>query len=238
MNFATTHFIPRSWVKISDMVVLGIPRSASSSHTVSRPPLVIAAWTHSTASGGLLVPGLPDVGHFHRFQIIFEEFVPHCYLFCTHCVISKSLLNHPNSFCRGMFKLHAKFDADSLLYQLRCFECDSHTVHMLTQWHLLPPLTSTVKSSLFKHVHSSHSPWLPGYMDVMHNHSRYINNGWTFSSQTVYNDSRVNSALKTLYLLQIHHKLGLPCQICSQNVVSNCLVIFKGKVFLVCIKTS
>ena len=26
------------------------------------------------------------------------------------------LLNHHNSFCRGMFKLNAKFDADSLLY--------------------------------------------------------------------------------------------------------------------------
>ena len=35
------------------------------------------------------------------------------------------------------------------------FECDSYLVYMLTQWHLPPPLTSTVKSSLFIHVHSS-----------------------------------------------------------------------------------
>ena len=68
---------------------------------------------------------------------------------------SFSLLNHPNSFHGGMFKLNAKCDADSLLYSLSHFECDGHSVHMLTQWHLPPPLTSTVKSSLFTHVHSS-----------------------------------------------------------------------------------
>ena len=52
-------------------------------------------------------------------------------------------------------KLNAKFDADLLLYSLNHFECDSHTVHMLTQWCLPPPLASTVKLSLFTHVHSS-----------------------------------------------------------------------------------
>ena len=69
---------------------------------------------------------------------------------------SYGLWNHPNSFHGGMFKLNTTFDVVSF----RCsthshFECDDHTVHMLTQWHLLPPLTSTVKSSLFTHVHSS-----------------------------------------------------------------------------------
>ena len=66
-----------------------------------------------------------------------------------------------------MFKLNAKFDADSLLYSLSHFECDGHTVHILTQWHLPPPLTSTVKLSLFTHMHIPvHSPRLPGYIDV------------------------------------------------------------------------
>ena len=37
-----------------------------------------------------------------------------------------------------MFKLNAKFDADSLLYSLSYFECDNHTVHMLTQWIYCP----------------------------------------------------------------------------------------------------
>ena len=75
---------------------------------------------------------------------------------------SCSLLNHPNSFHGGMFKLNAKFDADSLLYLLSHFERDGHTVHVLTEWHLLPPLTSTVKSSLFMHMH-----WMPGYIHAM-----------------------------------------------------------------------
>ena len=64
-----------------------------------------------------------------------------------------------------MFKLNVEIDADSLLYSLSHFECGSHTVHMLTQWRLPPPLTSTVKSSLFTHVHSS--PWLPGYINIV-----------------------------------------------------------------------
>ena len=51
--------------------------------------------------------------------------------------------------------LTPKFDADLLLYSLSNFECDGHTVYMLTQCHPPPPVTSTVKSSLFMHVHSS-----------------------------------------------------------------------------------
>ena len=57
-----------------------------------------------------------------------------------------SLLNHLNSFCRRMFKINAKFDADSLLYSFSHFGLDGRTVHMLTQWRLPPPLTSTAKS--------------------------------------------------------------------------------------------
>ena len=56
-----------------------------------------------------------------------------------------------------MFKLNAKSDADLLLYSLSHFECDGHTVHMLTQGGLLPPvlynevlivLTRTFQSTL------------------------------------------------------------------------------------------
>ena len=85
-----------------------------------------------------------------------------------------------------MYKLKAKFDADLLLSLLSHFECDSHTVHMLTQWRLLPPLTSTVKSSLFMHVHSSPLS-LAARLHAYHtHHSHYINSGWTFSGQTSY----------------------------------------------------
>ena len=62
MNFATTCFMPISCVKILDRVVFGIPRSASSSSTVSHQSLLIAACTCSTFSGALLVAGLPECG--------------------------------------------------------------------------------------------------------------------------------------------------------------------------------
>ena len=78
---------------------------------------------------------------------------------------SCGFLNHVNSFLGGMSKLNTKFDAVSLLYSLSHFECDGHTVHMLTQWHL-PPHWLVQRSH-----HCScmsipvHFPWLPGYID-------------------------------------------------------------------------
>ena len=36
-----------------------------------------------------------------------------------------------------MIKLNTKSDADLLFYLLSHFECNGHTVHMLTQQHLL-----------------------------------------------------------------------------------------------------
>ena len=62
MNFAMTHFMPRSCIKMSDTVVFRISRSASSSHTASHQSLLIAARTRSTFSGVLLVAGLPERG--------------------------------------------------------------------------------------------------------------------------------------------------------------------------------
>ena len=94
---------------------------------------------------------------------------------------SCGLLNQPNSFHGGMFKLNAKFDADSLLYLLRCFECVGCTIHMVTQQHLPPPLTSTMKSSLFMHVHSSPLSLAARLHQGCENHSRYTNHGWIFS---------------------------------------------------------
>ena len=106
-----------------------------------------------------------------------------CHLPVAH---SCGLLSHLNSFHRGMFKLNAKFDADLLLYSCNHFELDSHTVHMLTQQCLPPPLTSTVKSSLFTHVHPCPLSLAARLYGCCINHSHYINNGWTFSEQTLY----------------------------------------------------
>ena len=71
-----------------------------------------------------------------------------------------------SSFPGGKFKLNTKFDADLLFYSRSHFECDGHTVHMLTQWHLLPPVISTVNHHC-SHMHFPvYSPWLPGYINV------------------------------------------------------------------------
>ena len=99
---------------------------------------------------------------------------------------SCDLLNLPNSFQGGTFKLNAKFDAGSLLCSLSHFECDGHTVQILTQLHLPPPLTSTAKSSLFTHEHSSPLTLAARLHGCCTNRSHYINNGWTFSGQTPY----------------------------------------------------
>ena len=97
---------------------------------------------------------------------------------------SCTLPNHPNSFCRWMFKFNGKFDADPLLYLLSHFEWESHTVHMLTQRCLLHPLTSTVKLSLFIHEHSSPFSLAARLYQCRANHSRYISDGWTSPGQT------------------------------------------------------
>ena len=52
--------------------------------------------------------------------------------------------------------------------------------HMLTQWRLLPTLTSTVKLSLLMHVHSSPISSAATLHRCCTNHSRYINNGLIF----------------------------------------------------------
>ena len=99
--------------------------------------------------------------------------------------LSCGLLNHPNRLRWGMFKLTAKFGADSLLYSLSHFECNGHPVHMLTRWCLPPPLTGTVKA-LFTHAHSRPLSLAATLHGCCANHSCYINNGWTFFRQTSY----------------------------------------------------
>ena len=89
-------------------------------------------------------------------------------------------------FPGGMFKLNRKFDADWLLYSLSHFECPGHTVHMHTQRHLLPPLTSAVKSSSFTHVHSSPLSLAARLHRCCANCSHCIDTGWAFPGQTSY----------------------------------------------------
>ena len=139
------------------------------------------------------VPNLGCRGLNHLGDLIFHQ------KFCTRCdswvgtlswwscqspvAHSFSLLKHPSSFHGGVFKLNVKFDPDWLLYSLRHFECNSHTVHMFIQSLLPPPLISTVKSSLFTHVHSSPLSLATSFHWCRANRSHYINNGWIFSGQ-------------------------------------------------------
>ena len=93
-----------------------------------------------------------------------------------------------------MLKLNAKFDADLLLYSLSHCECNGHTVHMLIQQCLPPPLTGTVKSSLFTCVHSSPVSLAVSLHACHANCSCHINNGWTFSRQALlYSEMEVMS---------------------------------------------
>ena len=80
-------------------------------------------------------------------------------------VHSCSHLNHPNTFCRGMFRLNATLDAAPLLFSVILnvkttrYTCSLNSIywpHWLVQW-------SSHWSCMCIPVHSS---WLPGYMDV------------------------------------------------------------------------
>ena len=54
-------------------------------------------------------------------------------------------LNHPNSFCGGMFEFNAKLDADSLLYWLSHFECNGQST-------AIPPWTCPISSECNGHT--------------------------------------------------------------------------------------
>ena len=99
------------------------------------------------ACGGAKSPGWFDVLPKNSARDVMHERAHYC--------DEAAIRQLPTAVAFWMFKLNAKFDADWLLYLLSHFECDGHTVHMLTQQHLPPSQTSIVKSSLFTHAHSS-----------------------------------------------------------------------------------
>ena len=92
---------------------------------------------------------------FKRFSTILEAFMSHFYLCCTHCIIHKSFLNHlivSTEECSR--KIWCRFIALLTQSLSMCTE-HGHPVHTLSQHHLPPPLTGSVKSSLFTQAHSS-----------------------------------------------------------------------------------
>ena len=172
--------MPRSCIKILGMVVWGIPRSASSSSTVNCQSLLIAAQACSTFLGVLFVAGLPECGSLSTYS---QPSSKHFYFHRTRSIIPKSLLNHPNSFHRRMFKLNANLDADSLLYtfilhaastQYRGSHNGVYSPHWLVQ--------CSVKSSLFMDVHSSPLSLTDRLLQCHTKHSHY--NKWLDFSRT------------------------------------------------------
>ena len=147
---------------------LGTPRSASASLTERGQSLIFADCSpytfHTLRCSAGCRPSRTQIT-FNRFSTIFEGFVPHFYLCCTHCIVPESLLNHLNSFHGRMFKLNAKYDTDSLLYsvisnvtvtQCTCSPKGIYRPPWLAQWsgHCLPMGIP------------AHSPWPPLYIDV------------------------------------------------------------------------
>ena len=184
-NFAMTCFMPRSCIKILDTVVSGIPRSPSSSLTVTCLSL-LPIRTHSIFSGDLLFQAFQSLDHFQQIlNHLWSIFAT--LLFVLHSLHHPwNLLNYLNSFCRVMVKLNAKFDADLLLCLLSHFECYNHTIHVLTQWHLLPNGQVQCTSHCSHMCIPVHRPWLSGHVNIAQNILHYINNGWTFSRQSSY----------------------------------------------------
>ena len=153
MNFATTHFMPRSCIKILDTVVFGIPRSASSSPTVRHQSLLMAAHTRSTFSDVLLVAGLPQHGSLSTDSRPSLKCL--CYTFICTTLIALSL----KAFC--IIQIVSMEECSSLMQSLMQICCSARSVilnAMATQYTCSLNgvyCPHTVKPSLFMHAHSS-----------------------------------------------------------------------------------
>ena len=145
MNFAITHFMLISYVKISDTVVFGSPRSASSSCTVSHWSLLIAACTHSTFSGVLLVPGLPEHGSLSTLSWPSLRHLCHTFI-CTE-LIALSLkacriiwivsVEKCSSLMQNLMQIHCSTCSvilNVMATQYTCSLSSLYRPHWLVQW--------------------------------------------------------------------------------------------------------
>ena len=85
--------------------------------------------------------------------------------------------------------------------------------------HLLPPLTSIVKSSLLTHAHSSPLCLAARLHWLCTNHSHYFNNGWTFFWQTSTSGCSILSYWSMFLFLCKYHTVLIFLQFC--NIVWN-----------------
>ena len=158
--------MPRSCAKILETIVLGIPGSACSSHTVA--DLCWLQSMHVQHSQVLcLLQAFQRCGSFSTDSWWSLKCL--CHTFTCAALIALSLkasLYPPNSFHGGMFKLNSKPDADSFCIHSVILNAMAtqytgslngiYSSHWLVQW-------SRHCSCMCIPVHS---PWLPGYTDV------------------------------------------------------------------------
>ena len=167
MKFAMTSFMPRSCVKILDIVVFGIPRSASGSHTVIHWFLLIAAHTCSTFSGDLLVAGLPERGS------LSTDSLPSWKRLCHTFICAALIASSPKGF--WIIQIVSAEECSSLTQNLMQIHCSTHSVIlnvMVTQYtyslnSIYHPRWLVQWSCHCSHMHIPvHSLWLPGSIDV------------------------------------------------------------------------
>lgn len=138
MNFASTHFMHTSSVKIFETIVCGNPDhllilTLSISDFHWSPPAYVQYFLVP-----FLLKALQNMDCFQKIPgdlwsigtIILSE------LHSLNHPPPPSLLNHLNSFCRQMSKFVVKLGVNFLNYLLGHCECDTNRVHSFTQWHL------------------------------------------------------------------------------------------------------
>ena len=157
----------RSCIKISGTVVFRIPRSASSSRTVSCQSLLIAACACSTLSGVLLVAGLPEHGSLSTDS--YSSLKCLCYTFICAALIDSSpkawiirivSAEKCSSLTQNLMQIHPSICSvifNAIATQYTCALKSLHSPHWLVvQWsHHCSFMSIPV-----------HSPWLPSDINV------------------------------------------------------------------------
>ena len=154
-----------SCIKISDTAVFGIPRSASSSSTVSCPLQPVHV-QHSQMF--CLLQNFQNVDHFNRYLTIFEVLVPH-FFFCAALIAlflkafwiiwivsAEECLNLMQNLMQIHYSTHSVI-LNAMATQYIWSLNGVYHPHWLVQW-----------GCHCSHMHIPvHSPWPPGYIDFM-----------------------------------------------------------------------
>ena len=146
--------MPRSCIKTLDTLDFGIPRSASSSHTVSHWALLIAACTRSTISGVLRVPCLTQRG-------LLLQMIDHLWSICAMAfwIIQMVSMEECSSLTQSLMQIHCSTCLVIFNVMAKQHTCSLNVIynpHWLVQWSLYCSFMCI----------PVHSPRLPGYIDV------------------------------------------------------------------------